>query len=159
MSEQDYHTTKFFTANVLAIEMKKNKKQRYLWRKPVYLGLSILELSKILMHEFWYDYVKPKHGEKAKLCYMDTEFMIFIKTYQKILKLELKLKYWKLETKILKLNIDTSNYELDSPSPKGKNKKVIRLMKDELVRKFMTKFVRLRAKTYSCLTDNCSEDA
>ena len=38
--------------------------------KPVYLGLSILELSKILMYEFWYDYVKPRHGKKAKLCYM-----------------------------------------------------------------------------------------
>ena len=41
--------------------------------KPVYLGLSILEISKILMYEFWYDYVKPKYDEKAKLCYMDTD--------------------------------------------------------------------------------------
>ena len=39
--------------------------------KPVYLGLSILELSEVLMYEFWYDYVKPKHLEKSKLCYMD----------------------------------------------------------------------------------------
>ena len=44
--------------------------------KPVYLGLSILELSKILMYEFWYDYVKPKYGEKAKLHYMDTDCSI-----------------------------------------------------------------------------------
>ena len=50
--------------------------------KPVHLGLSILELSKILMYEFWYDYVKPKYGEKAKLCYMDTDsFIVYIKTY------------------------------------------------------------------------------
>ena len=49
--------------------------------KPVHLGLSILELSKILMYEFWYDYVKPKYGEKAKLCYMDTDsFIVYIKT-------------------------------------------------------------------------------
>ena len=49
--------------------------------KSVYLGLSILELSKILMYEFWYDYVKPKYGEKAKLCYMDTDsFIVYIKT-------------------------------------------------------------------------------
>ena len=49
--------------------------------KPVHLGLSILELSKILMYEFWYDYVKPKYGEKAKLCYMDTNsFIVYIKT-------------------------------------------------------------------------------
>ena len=59
--------------------------------KPVYLGLSILEVSKILMYEFCYDYVKPKYGEKAKLCYMDTDRlytqkqMIFIKILQNLI--------------------------------------------------------------------------
>ena len=49
--------------------------------KAVCLGLSILELSKILMYEFWYDYLKPKYGEKVKLCYMDTNsFIVYIKT-------------------------------------------------------------------------------
>ena len=52
---------------------------------------------------------------------------------------------------------DTSNYELDRPLPKGKNKKVIGLMKDELGGKIMTKFVGLRAKTYSCLIDDGTE--
>ena len=57
------------------------KKTQILLNKLVYLGLSILELSKILMYEFWYDYVKPKYGEKAKLCYMDTNsFIVYIKT-------------------------------------------------------------------------------
>ena len=47
--------------------------------KPAYLGLSILELSKILMYDFWYDYVKPKYSEKAKMCYMDTDsFIVYI---------------------------------------------------------------------------------
>ena len=56
------------------------KKAQILMNKPVYLGLSVLELSKILMYEFWYDYVKPKY-EKAKLCYMDTDnFIVYIKT-------------------------------------------------------------------------------
>ena len=55
--------TKFFTENLLALDIEKAK---ILMNKPVYLGLSILELSKILMYEFWYDYVKPKYGEKAK---------------------------------------------------------------------------------------------
>ena len=63
MSEPNYHTTKFFTENLLAIEMKKTE---ILMNKPVYLGLSILELSKILMYEFWYDYVKSKYCEKTK---------------------------------------------------------------------------------------------
>ena len=50
--------------------------------KPVYLGLSRLGLSKTAMYEFWYDYVKPKHGQNAKLCYMNTDsFIVDVKTY------------------------------------------------------------------------------
>ena len=64
--------------NLLAIEMKQIKVKM---NKPVYLGLSVLEISKILMYEFWYDYIKPKYQNKAKLCYMDTDcFIINIKT-------------------------------------------------------------------------------
>ena len=59
----------FFTENLLAIEIKKTQMK------------IILELSKILMHEFWYDYVKPKYGEKEKLCDMDKDsFIVYIKT-------------------------------------------------------------------------------
>ena len=48
--------------------------------KPVFLGLSILQLIKILMYKFWYNYIKPKYGEKAKFCYMDTgSFIVCIK--------------------------------------------------------------------------------
>ena len=54
------------------------KKTEIIMNKPVRLGLSILELSKISMYEFWYDYVKPKYGEKAKLCFMDKD-IVFIK--------------------------------------------------------------------------------
>ena len=71
-----YHTTKFFTEYLLAIEMKK-KKMQILINKPVYLGLSILELSKILMYEFWYDYVKAKYDGKGKLCYKGTFFSFY----------------------------------------------------------------------------------
>ena len=61
--------------------------------KPVYLGLSVLELSKILMYEFWYDYVKPKYDEKTKLCYMDTDsFIVYIKPMKFIMKLQKMLK-------------------------------------------------------------------
>ena len=58
VSEPNYHTTKFFTEHLLPIEMK--KKTEIFMNKPVYSGLSIIELSKILMYEFWYGYVKPK---------------------------------------------------------------------------------------------------
>ena len=95
VSEPSYYTTKFFTEHVLAIDTRKTG---ILLNKPVCLVLSILELNKILMYEFWYDFVKPKYGEKAKLCYMDTDSfiafkkqMILIKTLQKMLKLDLIL--------------------------------------------------------------------
>ena len=74
VSETNYHTTKFFKENLLAIVIRKIE---ILISKLVYLGLSILELSKILMFEFWYDYVKPKHGQKAKLCYIDTDVSLY----------------------------------------------------------------------------------
>ena len=78
LSEPNFYTAKFFTEYLLAIEMKKTE---IVMNKPFYLGLSILELCKILMYEFQYDYVKPKYDEKAKLCYMDTDsFIIYIKT-------------------------------------------------------------------------------
>ena len=70
---------KIFSENLLAVEMRKTQT---IIIKPVYLGLSILELSKIVMHEFWCDYVKPNYDEKAKLCYMDTEsFVVYIKRW------------------------------------------------------------------------------
>ena len=70
MSEPHYHTTKWFSENLLAIEMKKIKVKM---NKPVYLGLSILDISKTRMYEFWYDYIKPKYQYNAKLCYIDTD--------------------------------------------------------------------------------------
>ena len=69
-SEPNYHTTKYFSENLMAIEMKKTKVKM---NKPIYLGMSILDISKTLMYEFWYDYIKPKYQGKAKLCYMDTD--------------------------------------------------------------------------------------
>ena len=78
VSEPNFHTTKWFSENLLAIEMKKAKVKM---NKPVYLGLSILEISKTLMYELWYDYIKPKFGDNVELCYMDTDsFIMHIKT-------------------------------------------------------------------------------
>ena len=89
------------------------------------------------MHEFWYDYVKPKYEEKAKLCYMDTEsFIVYIKTdgiYKDI-------------TEDVEKRFDTSYQELDRSLPKGRNKSVIVIMKHEFCGKIMKEFAALRAK-------------
>ena len=78
VSEPNYDTTKIFRENLLAIEMKKTQ---ILMNKPVYLGLSILDLSKTVMYGFWYDYIKPKYDENVNFCYMDTDsFIDHIKT-------------------------------------------------------------------------------
>ena len=78
VSEPNYYTTNLFTETLLAIGMWKTK---ILMNKPFCLRLSILELSKILMHEFLYDCLKRKYGEKVKFCYMDTDiFIVYIKT-------------------------------------------------------------------------------
>ena len=132
--------------NLVAIEMKKTKIKI---NKAIYLGLSILEISKILMFKFWYDYMKPKYGDNVKLCYMDTHsFITHIKTKD----------FYKDIANDVEKGFDTSNYEVDRPLPTGKNKKVIGLMKDELGGKIVTEFVALRPKTYSYLTDDCKED-
>ena len=73
VSEPNYHTEKWFSEKLLAIKMKKTKVKL---NKPVYLSLSILEISKTLMYEFWYDYMKPKYGDNVKLCSMDTDSFI-----------------------------------------------------------------------------------
>ena len=78
VSEPNYHTKKHFTENLLGIEMKKTKVKM---NKPLYLGITILDISKIFMYKFWYDYIKPKYGDRAKLCYTDTDsFIIHIFT-------------------------------------------------------------------------------
>ena len=73
VSEPNYHTPKRFSQNLLAIEMKKTKVKM---NKPVYLGMSILDISKMLMYKFWYDSVKPKYEDRSKLCYTDTDSFI-----------------------------------------------------------------------------------
>ena len=146
VSEPNYHTTKWFSENLLPIEIKKTKVKM---NNPVYLGLSILEISKTLMYEFWYGYVKPKYGDNVKLCYMDTDsFIMHIKTEDL---------YKDVANDVEKI-FDTTNYKANRPLLLGKNKKVIGLMKDELGGKIMTEFVALRLKTYSYLTDDCKED-
>ena len=101
------------------------------------------------MYEFWFDYMKPKYDDNVKLCYMDTDsFIMNIKTND----------FYEDIANDVKNRFDTSNYEVNRPSPIGKNKKVIGLMKDELGGETITEFITLRPKTYSYLTDDSKED-
>ena len=75
--EPNYHSHKEFSEHWMAIEIKKT---RVKMTKPTYLDISTLDISKIFMYELWYDYIKPKYGDRAKLCYTDTDsFIIYIK--------------------------------------------------------------------------------
>ena len=136
ISEPNYHTTKRFSENLLAIEMKKTKVKM---NKPVYLGMSILDISKTLMYKFWYDYIKPKYEDRAKLCYTDTDsFIIHIVTEDLFEDNAGDVKKW----------FDTSNYDENDkrPLPIGMNKKVYGFFKDESGGKIMKEFVALEEK-------------
>ena len=144
--EPNYQTINLISEDLSTTEMKKTKVKM---NKPIYLGLSILEISKILMYEFWYDYMKPKYNDNVRLCYMDADsFIMNIKTND----------FYKDISDDVDNRFDTSNYEVKRPLPIGKNKKVIGLMKDELGAEIITEFVTLRPKTYSYLTDDSKED-
>ena len=145
VSEANYYTINLISEDLSIIEMKKTKVKM---NKPIYLGLSILEISKILMYEFWYDYMKPKYND-VRLCYMDTDsFVMHTKTND----------FYKDIDSDVENRFDTSNYEVKRPLPTGKNKKVIGLMKDELGGKIIMELVTLRPKTYSFLADDGKED-
>ena len=73
VSEPNYHATKHISDNLLIIEMKKTMVKM---NKPIYLVMSMLDISKTFLHEFWYDYIKPKYGDRAKLCYTDTDSFV-----------------------------------------------------------------------------------
>ena len=138
-----------FGENLMGCEMGKIK---VVMNKSVYLGQAILDLSKIVMCEFHYDYMVPKYGlEKLKLCYIDTDSLVYdIKTED----------FYKDIANDVEARFDTSGYSKTDfrPLPIGLNKKVIGLMKDELGGKIMTEFMALRPKLYSYRELDGSED-
>ena len=118
--------------------------------KPVYLDQAILDIIKTLMYKLWYDYIKLKYGDNARLCYMDTDSFIIstkIEDFYKVIANDVEGWY------------DTSNYDENDkrPLPIGKNKKVISLFKDELGGKIMIEFIALRAKAYAYLKEDGSK--
>ena len=137
-----------FGENLMGCEMGKTK---VVMNEPVYLGQAILDLSKIVMYKFHYDYMVPKYGDNLKLCYMDTDSLVYhIKTED----------FYEDIAGDIEERFDTSGYikEDARPLPIGENKKVIGFMKDKLGGKIMTEFVALRPKLYACRKLNGEED-
>ena len=126
------------------------KKTKVKMNKPIYIGMSILDIRETLMYGFWYDYIKPKYRDKTKLCHMDAgSFIIHIKAEDFYEDIASDVEKW----------FYTSNYDENGKRllPIGKNKKVICLFKDELAGKIMIEFVGLRVKTYAYLMDADNE--
>ena len=130
------------------MEMKKTEVKI---NNPIYLGQAVLDRSKTLMFEFWYDYLKPMYGDKIRLCYTDTDsFIIHIKTDDFYKDISADVDKW--------FDISNFNKNVNRPLEIGKNKKVLGKFKDEIRGKIMTKFVALRAKTYSYLIDEYRDE-
>ena len=129
-SQPNYHTTKYFPENFITTKMKKTKVKM---NQAIYLGMSKLHISKILMYEFWCDYFKPIYQDRAKLCYMDTDsFLIHIETEDFHEDIDDDVEKW----------FDTSNCSKDDNRRLriGSNKKVIGVFKDELGGTIMKEF-------------------
>ena len=122
--------------------------------KPLYLGMSILDISKTLMYKFWYDYVRQKYGNRAKICYTDTDsFIIHSITEDFFEDITNDVTKW----------FDTSNYDENDKSDKrplqiGMNNKLYGSFKDELGGKIMKEFGSFRARTYAYLMDDDGEE-
>ena len=141
-----HHT--IFCENLTAVHMKKVSLK---FNKPVYLGMSILDLSKTLMYDFHYNYIKPKYGDNAKLLFTDTDSLAY--------EIETEDFYRDISSDV-ELRFDTSNYPKDHPSGiiTGVNKKVIGMFKDEASGKQIAEFVGLRAKLYSYRVEESYEE-
>ena len=139
---------KIFSENLVSVHLKKTS---LTMDKPVYLGMCILDLSKTIMYDFHYNYIKPKYGAKAKLLFTDTDsFMYEIETED----------FYKDISKDVKDRFDTSDYPENHSSgiPTGINKKVLGMFKDEAEGKNIKEFVGLRAKLYSFIMEDGKEN-
>ena len=139
IAKPNFRHCKIFNENLVAIHMKKTS---LTMNKPVYLGMCILDLSKTIMYEFHYKYIKPKYGDKARLLFTDTDSLMYeIETED----------FYKDISGDVKNRFDTSDYPNNHKSgiPTGVNKKVLGVFKDEAAGKCIKEFVGLRAKLYS----------
>ena len=147
VAKPNFRSRKIFSENLVSVHMKKTS---LTMNKPVYLGTCILDLSKTIMYDFHYNYIKPKYGEKAKLLFTDTDSLMYeIETED----------FYKDISGDVKDRFDTSDYPENHPSgiPTGINEKVLGMMKDEAGGKIIKEFVGLRAKLYSFVMDDGEE--
>ena len=147
-AKPNYDSRIILAENLVSVHMKKTS---LTMNKPVYLGMCILDLSKIIMFDFHYNYIKPKYGNKAKLLFTDTDsFLYEIQTED----------FYKDISGDVKNRFDTSNYPEGHPSgiPTGINNKVLGMFKDEAAGKPINEFVGLRAKLYSYKMDEGKEN-
>ena len=147
VAKPNFRSRKIFSENLVSVHMKKTS---LTMNKPVYLGMCILELSKIIMFDFHYNYIKSKYGDKAKLLFTDTDSLMYeIETED----------FYKDISGDVKDRFDTSDYPENHPSgiPTGINKKVLGMMKDEAAGKIIKEFVGLRSKLYSFIMDDGEE--
>ena len=135
----NFERVTIFDKNLIAAHMKKTE---VYFNKPVYVGQAILDLSKTLMFDFHYNYIKDKYGKKAELLFTDTDSLMYrIQTED----------FYKDISKDVESKFDTSDYPASHPSgiPTGLNKKVIGMFKDEVAGKQISHFIGLRPKLYS----------
>ena len=147
-AKPNYESRKIFNENLVSVHMKNTS---LTMDKPVYLGMCILDLSKTLMYDFHYKYIKPKYGNRAKLLFTDTDsFLYEIQTED----------FYKDIAGDVRDRFDTSDYPEGHPSgiPTGINKKVLGMFKDETAGKVIKEFVGLRAKLYSYKMDEGKEN-
>ena len=138
-AKPNYESRKIFNENLVSVHMKNTS---LTMNKPVYLGMCILDLSKTLMYDFHYNYIKTKYGDRAKLLFTDTDsFLYEIQTED----------FYKDISGDVKDKFNTSNYPENHPSgiPTGINNKVLGMFKDEEAGDNMKEFIGLRAKLYS----------
>ena len=127
-----------FGENLMGCEMERMK---VVMNKPVYLSQVILDLSKLVMYEFHYDYMRHKYdSQNLRLCYMDTDLLIY--------HIHMDDSYADI-AKDVPVRFDTSAHRSERPLPVGLNKKVIGLMKDERGGEITEEFISLRPKLYS----------
>ena len=143
INKPNYTHRTTFSPNLVAIHM--GKTEIYM-NKPKYLGMAILDISKTLMYEFYYGYIKPKYGEKVKLLFTDTDSLMFLIETEDFYKdIAPDVHDW-FDTRNFPKDIDGKFLFRTSGIPTGVNEMVIGMFKDEVGGKIITEFVGLRAK-------------